>query len=239
LRTLRNSIFLALLTATGAAAAPGTAAEDAIPFPSLTESNRVMVQAVTGHYTLRRVYPAQEFAGQTVALEWMLDNLNATWALARARGLDARVTTLDAQGRMWTDDGDGSKGYVLTVYRQPGKRVYYMEGSQETFCTVRGRGVIVVDYASSTTNTVRFSGKQFIKVDHALMAAMTQLFRPFLTGMVDKAYRELLEPLRSLSVLATSQPGELRATMRKRPTEDQRQWEEFVPLLEPPAAPPR
>lgn len=227
-----------LLCATVAHANPGTAAEEAIPFHSLTESNRTLLQGVTAHYTLRRVYAVQEFPARQAHLEWMLDNLNATWALASACGLPARTTKLDEQGRMWTDDGDGSKGYVAAIHQIPGKRVYYMEGSQQKFCTVRGRGVIVIDYVATPTNTVRCSGVQFIKVDQVIMAALTQLFRPFLTGLVDSAYKELLNPLRELCNVAMTQPAKLREIMESRPAEEQRQWQGLERLLAQPGPAP-
>lgn len=228
-----------LLSATVTSANPGTAAQEAIPFSSLTASNRALVQGVTDHYTLRRVYPVREFTGQPAHLEWLFDNLHATWALASACGLPARVTKLDEQGRMWTDDGDGSKGYFTAVHQAPGKRVYYMEGSQQKICTVRGRGVIVIDYVATPTNTVRCSGGQFIRVDQVFMAALTQIFRPFLTGMVDSTYKELLDPLRQLTELAVTQPAKLREIMRSRPAAEQRQWEGLERLLAPPPPAPR
>ena len=215
---------------------PPTAAQEAIPFSAMTESNRAVVQAVTDHPTLRREYAAREFPATAAILEWLLDHLQATWALARAVGLPARTTTLNERGEMWTDDGDGSKGFVVAMHQAAGKRVYYMEGSQQRVCTVRGRGVIVVDYVASGSNTMQCSGAQFIRVDHAVMAALTQLFRPFLTGMVDAAYQELLEPLRALCTLALTDPAKLREVIQAQPAEDRQQWEGLERLL--PAAPP-
>ncbi len=196
---------------------PGTPAEDAIPFGSLTETNRALVKGVTDHYTLRRPYASQTLTVTLPQLEWMLDNLHPTWSLARELGLKVRATKPDEQGRLWNVDGDGSKGYITPVYRAPGKRVYYMEGSQKKVWTVHGRGVVVINYEAAQPGKVKVSGAQFVRVDNAMMAAITQLCGPLLCGMVDKVYLEFIEPLGRLGALAANDPTQLRGAMQRLP----------------------
>ena len=227
-------LALALATATVARAEPATRAEEAIPFSSLTATNRLLVKGVTDHYTLWRPYAAQTLTGQVTALTWMLDNLQPTWQLAQHFGIKARSTRQDAQGRLWNDAGDGSTGYLMPVYRSAGKRIYYMEGSQKKICTVHGRGIIVVDFRAVGTNTVALSGMQFVKVDNGLLAAMTQLFGPFLCGIVDRTYQEFIEPLRVLSAAAATKPARLRQTIRQMPVETAGPLDGLAAIIEPP-----
>jgi hypothetical protein len=150
----------------------------------------------------------------------MLDNLHATWVLAREFGLNVRSTRPDEQGRLWNDNGDGAKGFIILVHRAPGKRIYYMEGSQKKLWTVQGRGVVVIDYAEDKPGTMKISGAQFVRVDNAMMAAITQLCGPLLCGMVDKVYAEFTEPLGKLGSTAVSDPQSLRNATSRLPAED-------------------
>ena len=228
-------LALALATAAVAGTEPSTRAEEAIPFSSLTATNRLLVKSVTDHYTLRRPYAAQTLTGQVTTLTWMLDNLQPTWQLAQRFGIKARATHQDTQGRFWNDATDGSTGYLMNVYRGAGKRIYYMEGSQKKICTVHGRGIIVVDFQAAGTNAVALSGAQFVKVDNGLLAAMTQLFGPFLCGIVDRTYQEFIEPLRVLSEVAATKPAQLRQTIRQMPVEAAGSFDGLTAILEPAA----
>jgi hypothetical protein len=236
LTALLSAIIALLLTASVHAAPAPTAAQEAIPFDSLSETNRTLVKAVTDHYTMRRQYAAQEFTGKPAILEWMLDHLHETWILARALDLKARSTRRDEQGRLWTDGGDGSVGYVVLLHQMPGKRIYLMAGSQKKVCNVQGRGIIVVNYQAPKADVVQCDGAQFIRVDNVMMAALTSLFGPFLTGMVDQVYREMMGPITILNALAVTDPAKLRDAIQKLPPEDAALFQDLLKLLD---APPR
>jgi hypothetical protein len=73
-------------------------------------------------------------------------------------------------------------------------------------------------------------------VDNVMMAALTSLFGPFLTGMVDQVYREMMGPITILNALAVTDPAKLRDAIQKLPPEDAALFQDLLKLLD---APPR
>jgi len=227
-----NVIVLSLsLLAPAAVWAETSDFEKLIPLKSLTETNRALVKGVTDHYTLRRDYAAQQLTVTKAQLEWMIDNMHATWRLAREFGLQVRCTRTDEQGRMWNDDGDGAKGFIITVYKAPGKRIYYMQGSQKKLWTIHGRGVVVVDYREDKPGTMTVTGAQYVRVDNAILAAITQFCGPLLCNMVDKTYHEFIQPLSKLGATAAADPGKLRDAVGRLPKDEAEALKSFGALL--------
>ncbi len=208
----------------------GECADD-IPFDSLTETNRALVKAVTDHYTLRREYPAQRIKARAAHLLFLMDHMEACSILAHKTKLITYRARTDDTGRIWADNHEGSKGFILPVHASDGKRVYYVAGSQRGLFEARGRGVAVVDYQVVDADTIEYTGQLFVKVDNAVLAALAQVFQMFVTGQVDKNFEHVMRHPIQLSRWALEDPPKLRDAIRGLPAEDQRQLTPFQAML--------
>ena len=99
------------------------------------------------HHNLRRQYAARWFRGRPEHFEFLMDHMVACSVLAQALGLIAYRAAEETPGRLFADDGAGAQGYLQQVYRAPGKRIYFVEGTQRGRLSAWGRGVVVVRYA--------------------------------------------------------------------------------------------
>jgi hypothetical protein len=202
-----------------------------IPLDQLSETNRVLVAAVTGAYTLRRDYRPRHAKGREEDFEYWLDHVEASSVLAQKLGVVTYRVTLDEEGRIWADNHDGANGYMLPVYAAKGKRIYYVEGSQDGLFHVRGRGVAVIEYSTIEPGTLEYRATVFAKVDNAALAAMTRLFAIFLRGALDNSVDNLLRSPVTESRLALTDPQRLLDEIEQMPEDDRKLLDEFASTL--------
>jgi hypothetical protein len=233
---MQRVVFFALLyfglsCATLLRADDDTAASRVIPFDSMTVTNRAIVCSVTDHYTLRREYPAEEFAARVEVFEYLLDHMEACSVLAQQVGLITYRATRGADGRVQADDHAGATGYMLTVYAGTGKRIIYVEGMERGLFDVRGRGVAVVDYRARAGDAVEYERTAFVKVDNAVLAALAQLFSVFLRGTVDSHFTHVIRNPVVLSGRALADPQKLLDQIGQMPDTDQQLLAPFAVLV--------
>ena len=214
-----------------------TIASGLIPFDSMTASNRVLVKAVTDHYTLRREYSAQTFKGHLPVFEYLLDHMEACSALAQKLGLITYRATRGVDGRLYADDHEGATGYLLNAYAgNPAaaerKRVFYVEGTQHSMFDVRGRGVAVLDYHAKAAGIVQYTCNAFVKVDNVVLAALTQLFSIFLAGTVDSHFAHVIHHPVVLSEKAMTEPQKLLDDITQMPVADRELLAPLVALVQ-------
>jgi hypothetical protein len=202
-----------------------------IPFDAMTETNRLLVQGVTDHYTLRREYTTSNFLGHRQQLDFLVDHIDACSVLAQSVGLIRYRATRDSQDRIVADDHAGAAGYILETLRHGDKRVYYVAGSEHGLFDVSGRGVVVVDFSQPKPDTINYTGAMFIKVDNVVLAALTQLFSLFLRGTVDDHYQHVLGNPIVLSQMAYRDPQSLLARIDAMPPADRALLTPFADLL--------
>ena len=202
-----------------------------IPFDSLSTSNRALVRSVTDHYTLRRVYGAREFKARKPHLDFLMDHMDACSVLAENLGMIQYRAIRDAQGRIFADDQKGSKGYLTLAYSRGGKRVYHVQGTERGAFFVSGRGVAIIDYAQVNTNTIRYTGAMFVKVDNVVIAALAQLFEAFVKSTIDRHFNHVMRHPIKLSELALSDPQLLRDKISLMPEIDRALLAPFATLL--------
>jgi hypothetical protein len=202
-----------------------------IPFSSLSPTNRALVHSVTDHYTLRREYDAREFKARKQHVDYLMDHLDACSVLAETVGLIQYRTTLDAQGRFFADNHEGARGYIVETYSSDGKRIYFVHGTEQGVFKVEGRGVAVIDYSQTNTNTIRYTGAMFVKVDNVVIAALAQLFGVFVRGTVDHHFDHVLHHPITLSEMALSDPQFLLNKIRESPEPDRTLLAPFAELL--------
>jgi hypothetical protein len=214
-----------------AAAQETNIAATLIPFEAMTETNRLLVQGVTDHYTLRREYGVTEFAARREPLEFLVDHMDACSVLAQSVGLIRYRATRDGQDRIVADDHEGAAGYILETLRHGGKRVYYLSGSERGLFEVSGRAVAVVEFSQPKPGTIDYTGAMFIKVDNVVMAALTQLFSLFLRSTVDQHYEHVLGNPIVLSQMAYRDPQSLLTRIAAMPPADRELLAPFAALL--------
>jgi hypothetical protein len=205
-----------------------------IPFDRLTVTDRLLVRGVTDHYTLRREYKPQQFKARKEHLEFLMDHLEACSVLAQSVGLIRYRATREADGRVYADDREGAAGYIaeaLSPAVAGGKRVYYVEGTQRGLFDVRGRGVAVVDYVQVKSDAIEYTGALFVKVDNAIIAALTQLFAVFLRGTVDHQFEHVMRQPIALSKMALTDPQRLLDQIGQMPNEDKALLQPFAEML--------
>src|SRR5438093_13502356 len=150
------SLGLALLAATATN----------VPLTAMTRENHALVQPVAEHHNLRRQYAARWFRGRPEHFEFLMDHMVACSVLAQALGLIAYRAAEETPGRLFADDGAGAQGYLQQVYRAPGKRIYFVEGTQRGRLSAWGRGVVVVRYAPSAPGAIEYSGWMYVQIDN-------------------------------------------------------------------------
>ena len=225
--------MLALVSFAARTHAETNAAATLIPFDSLTVTNRTLVRSVTDHYTLRREYDAREFHARKQHLDYLMDHLDACSVLSEATGLIQYRATRDAQGRFFADNHEGAQGYIVEAYSGDGKRIYYVQGTEQGVFKVEGRGVAVINYGQTSTNTIRYTGAMFVKVDNVVIAALAQLFGVFVQGTVDHHFNHVLHHPIKLSEMALSDPQLLLDKIRQMPEPDHTLLVPFAELLHP------
>src|SRR5206468_643252 len=142
-------------------------------------------------------------------LDYLMDHLDACSVLAQSLGLIQYRARRGTDGRLFADDHEGAKGYLTLAYVGDGKRVYYVQGTEDGLFTVDGRGVAVVDYTQAAPGTIRYMGAMFVKVDNVVVAALAQLFGVFLQGTVDRHFSHVMGHPIKLSEMALSDPRPL------------------------------
>jgi hypothetical protein len=228
---LLASLCLVLFYRTLAHADDGTTASNAIPFASMTATNRELVRGVTDHYTLRSARPAEEFTARITVFEYLMDHMEACSVLAQQAGLITYRTTLGADGRLYADDHAGAAGSMLNVYAGAGKRIIYVEGMEHGLFDVRGRGVAIVDYHVKADNAIVYTRTAFVKVDNVALAALAQLFSVFLRATVDRHFTHVIRNPVILSERAQSEPRQLLDQIRQMSEADQRVLAPFTALI--------
>jgi hypothetical protein len=223
--------MLALVLLTGNAPAETNVAATLIPFDSISTTNRALVRSVTDHYTLRREYDAREFKARKQNLDYLMDHLDACSVLSETVGLIQYRATGDAQGRFFADNHEGARGYIVEAYSGDGKRIYFVQGTEQGVFKIEGRGVAVIDYAQTSTNTIRYTGAMFVKVDNVVIAVLAQLFGVFVRGTVDHHFDHVLHHPIKLSEMALSDPQFLLDKIRQTPETDRTLLTPFAELL--------
>ncbi len=204
-----------------------------IPLDAMTETNRVLVRAVTEHVTLQREYAARQFKGRVPEFEWLLDHLDACSVLAEKTGLLKYRATRQADGRYYADNREGAAGFILPVLATTGQRVYYVEGRERGLFSVAGRGVAAITYGQTETNVVEYTGVSLVRVDNGFVATLAKLFAVFLRGTVDYHYDHVMAHPIQLTERALKEPAVLVGQMEQMPKDDRELLRAFELLLRP------
>ena len=212
------SLGLALLAATATN----------VPLTAMTRENHALVQPVAEHHNLRRQYAARWFRGRPEHFEFLMDHMVACSVLAQALGLIAYRAAEETPGRLFADDGAGAQGYLQQVYRAPGKRIYFVEGTQRGRLSAWGRGVVVVRYAPCAPDAIEYSGSMYVKNDNRVAAALAEMCFMFVGGTVDRHFDHVMWQPITLSGLALDDPARLRHCIERMSAEDRQL---LAPLL--------
>lgn len=204
-----------------------------IPFDSLTVTNRMLVRSVTDHCTLRRFYPTRQFKARKEHFDWLVGHMEACWVLGQKAGLITYRGKLDQQGRLYADNHEGSKGYLLLVYATQSNHVFYVEGSHQDLFNTRGRGVAVLNTVQKSPQTIEYTSAAFVKVDNRVLAALARLFAVFLQGTVDHHFDHVMGHPIKLSELALIDPQKLLAFIQQMPEDDGKLLRPFAAMLRP------
>jgi hypothetical protein len=202
-----------------------------IPLPAMTESNRALVQPVVEQYTLRRDYPAKSFHGRREQFEFLMDHFVACAALSETLGLIRYRVVDDGPDRVVGDDGAGGRGHIQQVYCAEGRRMYFVDGSQQGLFQARGSGVVLVQFTQTTPDTIEYTGQMLVRIDNPIVATLAQVFFAFVKGAVDWHFNHIISQPVNLSDLSLSNPAMVRRCIQQMPAEDYRQLAPFAESL--------
>jgi hypothetical protein len=213
----------ALIISLAALLAPATN-RPAPPFPveALAPAHQLLVGNVTDNYTFRRDYAPRRFRGRAEHFEFLLDHMEACSVLSQATGFIAYRATHDAQGRLIADNREGAQGFLLPVYCAEGRRAYYVEGSFNGVLQARGRGLVIVDFAQVSPDTLLYSGTLLVKVDNTVLAILARVFAVFVRSTVDYYFDHVMRQPISLTITASVEPATLVECLSYMPAEDYR-----------------
>ena len=190
--------LLALLLAAGARAEPDYAA---------------LVAQTTAAYTVTAVVGPLE---TPLAPEWagfLLDHLDLTSALVRARGLGPYEIAAAGPGRFAADDHDGTKALVTLVRSLPGSRLYYAEGTHamKVFPKVRVAAAVFLEQrpvdAPGCPGHVRTTFTVYARLRSRLLSAMVKALRPLLRDAIVRKLSRAFLVAHKLGVLLAQDPG--------------------------------
>jgi hypothetical protein len=128
---------------------------------------------------------------------YLLDHPPFTAALIRRLNLGRYQSDDRGPGRFWGDDGEGTKGIVELLYKDPLNRIYLLEGTHKSRLLphVKGKAVVFL-----RTGVVRDA--QGNEATDSTLVVYTKLDNRFLSGLVS-----LLHPLVSKVVTSRLQKG--------------------------------
>src|SRR5206468_1552461 len=95
-----------------------------------------------------------------------------------------------------------------------------VEGTQRGMFQARGRGVVVVTFTPAGSDTIRYSGRMYVKIDNPIAASLAQVFFVFVKGTVDQHFHHVMSQPILLSEFALEDPVSLRRCIEAMPGED-------------------
>ncbi|MCG3148565.1 MAG: hypothetical protein PCFJNLEI_02009 [Verrucomicrobiae bacterium] len=198
---------------------------------SLSPTNQALAKPVLEHPTLRREYAPHKILGRVEHFEFLLDHMDVCSVVSEQTGLIDYRAVAQPDGRLYAENKEQAKGFLSLIGCEPGRRIFYMEGTQRGLFTAKGAGVIVLDYKQITPTEMECRGRLFVRIENSVVATLARMFFVFLKGAVDRNYRLVIAQPLDLTQLASGFPQELREFIATLTAADQALVEPFTALL--------
>jgi hypothetical protein len=169
-----------------------------VPLCEIPDRCRERVRSVIEQPTVVGTGPVEEFGGKLVPYLWLLDHPDRTARAWRQMGATCLEIVNRGNGRFGWTEAHGSDLSWETVYRGPGKHIWYAEGTVNPGAllpTVPVRAVVVMHYAgeidSQGVANIRHHADLFVQTDSKAAAMMVRLFGPSVPRLTDQCLAQL------------------------------------------------
>lgn len=170
------------------------------------------LQSVIDHYTIVNTVGPIRAALSESLYEYLLDH--PPLAAGLIKRLDLGVYTSEYRGpdRFWGDDGEGAKGMVQLVHKEPTSRIYYLEGSYDSWLLphLTGQAVVFLKMSvvkdSSGIESMDSRMVAYTKLDNRFLSGLASLLRLLLEGRVTAKLRKGVETVNRLGLAMRQHP---------------------------------
>jgi len=245
-RRLLQALFVfglvALLPFSGFCKEPAFQPADYEKIPPLY---RDKVRSVVRFPTVYKKAPVPLFESDMLTHAFLLNDLPLASKLARSARISKYVVEQEPSGLAVTDKA-GVEGMLYPIYEEPGRRLFYAEGS----CDVRflpklsGKGVMEIAFKRTDDGKVENRVKVWIKLDSKVFGVVGKLLFPLVGKVMNKKTGSLGAAAKKLSEQLYSEPEKLYEALEKSglATDDEldklRRFLEGRSAASPPLAPP-
>ncbi len=243
---LSRILLLCLLFPAAAAAAETPACQVRVddpdvsfPFEKLDRAALCRAAPIINEHTTHRIMPSFSTPVSKPMYDFMLDHMVLSSALARGLGLAkyriAHAGTDSFQG----DDGDGSEGLITLLYRDPGRRVYHMQGGHhgKVIPLITGEAIILIENRAKDGEQGRGEIETRIttysKIDNSVIAALVKVFQPLLRSVVNDKLAQGFLVVHQLGERMAADPEEVYRQAEAIPEADKADIEALKALLKP------
>lgn len=167
---------------------------EAADLDQLSEEGRKVVLSIARRPTFDLTMGPRTMRGDTRIFEYLMDNLEICATAGRALGVDNYHTRRDKDGRIFGDDGGKATGYLTFLRTRPGKRVFFVEGTQKGFFTVGGHSLVALDFAPGKQDSgwIEYKLRVWVRVDSAFFAFLSKVFLGKSRSTADRQFSRML-----------------------------------------------
>lgn len=170
------------------------------------------LQSVVGRYTIVNTVGPIRAALSESLYEYLLDHPPLAAGLIKRLDLGLYQSEYRGPDRFWGDDGEGAKGIVQLVYKDSTSRIYYLEGSYDSWLLphLTGQAVVFLRMSvvkgSSGIELMDSTMVAYTKLDNRFLSGLASLLRPLVEGMVTAKLRKGVETVDRLGLVMRQNP---------------------------------
>jgi hypothetical protein len=192
------------------------AAFEPADYEKIPPEYRDKVRSVVRFPTVYKKKPVPSFESDMLTHAFLLNDLPLASKLARSARISKYVVEQESSGLAVTDKA-GLEGMLYPVYEEPGRHLFYGEGS----CDVRflpklsGKGVMEVAFKRTDDGKVENRVRVWIKLDSKVFSVVGKLLFPLVGKAMNKKTGALGGAAKKLSERLYSEPEKLYETLEK------------------------
>jgi hypothetical protein len=182
------------------------------------------LQGIIQNYTTEsKIGPIRAALSESM-YQYLLDHPPFTAALIRRLNVGRYQSEGRGPGRFWGDDGDGTKGIVELVYKDPTSRIYFLEGTHESRLLphVAGKAVVFLRIGvvrdANGNDATDSTLVAYTKLDNWFLAGVVSLLHPLVDKIVTSRLQRGVETINRLGVAMRQDPQRVLSEAAKPPS---------------------
>lgn len=228
---MRLSTLAVLLLASVAFAAEKP--EQLLPLDKLDAAALARVRlAVPGYTFYRKVHLRHPVIHARYDLfEYLINNLDQCSIVAQPLKIVEYRSVRRPDGSYFADNRKGAVGTIWPLLAAPGERLYFGQGDDREGKAVAGCAVVLFLYRETGPGVIEGEMHAYVKLESWVRKLLAYLFMPFVTGVVDRRFNEVVEVPVLVAELATAEPAKVLAVIDALPPQDREVVAEFRKLM--------